>query len=425
MAKRDAKVEEKKIEAPKVDEVKVEEKKEEPMLKGLEELAGKLKVLLLKEDKTPDDTKVADVLAKAKADGAEDLDGARMLVEADWVGYGVPKVKARQLVKELIDSAPKPAAPVVVPAAMASMSLGSLLPKVPDDGDLFRMLQTGGVAKMDKQDVIATVRALMGDRFNVFDLDDTVMDAIAERTKKLDEPYPQIYYAIEKAKTRRKRADVLAALEVPGRFVTDTRKKEFLTRTRDLWDVLEGFQGQLVAYEQEWLSKTSNPAMMMTAMAAMLGGGGALAPGLMDAPEPGAILDAAHGVIDTLNHMFAGAGIPVARALAADIIEVREFIEKPELMAAVGAGSRDEMLKVLGVAVSADVVRAERTTVQYALALLELDKIPEPQLPAYVVTMKQLGATIPWARLRGTDGKTTGRAKPQNPFPEESRHTKY
>ena len=49
--------------------------------------------------------------------------------------------------------------------------------------------------------------------------------------------------------------------------------------------------------------------------------------------------------------------------------------------------------------------------------------MPTPQLPLYVVTMKQLGATIPWTTLKGTnnDGRSTRRA---NPFPEESRHVR-
>jgi hypothetical protein len=363
---------------------------------SLDELVAKLTSLM------GDAGKANEVLEKAKADGVQDTDGAAVLTEEDWKGYGVPKVQARQLVAQLKGAAAKPvAAPAAAPA------LGTLLPSVPSDDDFLKLLQVGGVAKMDKTDVQAAVRALFADRYGVYDLDDRILEAVAARAEELDEPYPPLYYDIEKSKTAKKHADVLKALGVPGRVVNEARKKQFLGRMNGLWGILGSFQDQLDNWYTTWTQKAANPAALIGAFTAMASGGGAVMPGLMDAPDATHIVDSAAGVIDQLNKLFAGPGIPVARALAADAVEFRQLLEKPELPASLGTSTREEMLKKLGIAVTADVVRAERSAVQYVLGVMELGAVAQNQLPLYIGALKELGSTIPWDKLSGrvADGR--------------------
>ena len=193
---------------------------------------------------------------------------------------------------------------------------------------------------------------------------------------------------------------------MPGNLVSAARKKELLGRIGGIFQVLEGFQDRLALWQESWTARISNPGAMFAGLAAMMAGGGTnpATAGLMEAPDTAPVVDAASGVIDQLNGMFAGTGIPVARALAADAIATRRFLERPEIIAAVGAGSREEMLKTLGIAVSADLVRAERDVTQYLLSVMRLQKVATTQLPGYIVALQQLGAQLPWSTLTGGNG---------------------
>lgn len=109
--------------------------------------------------------------------------------------------------------------------------------------------------------------------------------------------------------------------------------------------------------------------------------------------------------------MFAGSGIPVARALAADAQQLTELIKKPELIAALGAANREEMLKKLGIGVGADVARTEKSVLQFALCVLKMSTVETSQLPPYILAVRQVGATVPWASLAGRP-TTAAPAKP-------------
>jgi hypothetical protein len=146
-------------------------------------------------------------------------------------------------------------------------------------------------------------------------------------------------------------------------------------------------------------------------MGTMVAGGvGGPSPFAQEAPDPTPLVDQARGIIDRINKMFAGPGIPVARALAADAQQLSEVLKKPELINAVGAANRDEMLKKLGVSVGADAGRSESSVLQFALCVLKIASIETSQLPRYILAMRQVGATIPWSTLgaRGGNGARTG-----------------
>lgn len=356
----------------------------------MEELIAKLTALL------GDEAKAKEVAEKAAADGVTDLASAAELTEADFTGYGVPKVKARLLIKDLV-AANKPApaaAPATAPSAM------TLLPSVPTDDAFLESLRVGGVLKPQATDVLSAVRAILAHRIGIFDIEDTILERIESRAESLGEPVAEVFYELEKAKGRKAHADVLRAIGVSGSFVTEKRKKAFLGSVNGIWASLSSFQEQIHNWRQTWQANMSNPAALVQAIGAIASGGAAAALGVGDAPDAEPISDAATAVIDDINKMFAGTGVPVARALAADAVQLRQLLDRSDLLAAVGTTTREEMLKTLGLAVSADVARAERSVSQYVLGVLELPKQPPgQQLTMYIIALETLGASIPWEKL--------------------------
>ncbi len=379
----------------------------------MDDLISKLTALGL------DEAKAKEVAEKAKADGVTDLAGAALINEAEWIGYGATKVAARKLVADLNKPAaqPAPATPAVSPFAMTSV-----LPTVPDDGQFLASLQVGGTLKMQPADVIAAVRVTFAQRYGLFDIDDKLVAAMEQRAEvEMEEPFPDVYYQIRKSLARKAHAEVLQALDIPGTIVSERNKKAFLGRLAGIWDVLADFQTRIDAWQSAWQVKMSNPGVLFSGIAAMMSGGAAAgaASGLVDAPDTAPVLDAATSVIDSLNRMFAGAGIPVARALAADAVQLRQLFEKPEIVAATGATTREEMIKKLGLAVTADTVRSEKSVTQYVLGVLKLPECPTTQLPMYIVALKELGTNVPWDSLRG--GRVTDGAGPRMPSAAQRR----
>ena|GEM_PF-4069380 len=365
---------------------------------------------MLKDLLDDDEMKASNVLEKAKTEGVKNVETATVLTAEDWQSYGLPKVQARQLVEKLKSRISNVAVKTPSPQQFGM----TLLPPVPSDDDFLKSLQVGGVAKMQKEDLVAAVRALLADRYGIYDVDTRILEAIDERSRQLDEPYPEIYFELDRARQRKKHAEVLRALNIRGDFVSPKRKSEFITKMSSLWNILKDFQDQLTAYEQNWQSTVNNPAALMQGIAALMGGGvpGMVAP-MAQVPDPAPIVDVASGVIDQLNKLFAGPGIPVARALAADAVEYRQLLDNTGLPAAVGATTREEMLRKLDIGVTADVVRTERSAVQYVLAILEIGNIEADKLPYYIIVLKQAGATIPWDKL--ASGSTVRSGKRNTP----------
>jgi hypothetical protein len=107
--------------------------------------------------------------------------------------------------------------------------------------------------------------------------------------------------------------------------------------------------------------------------------------------------------VNSINYVFAGAGLPVAMALAYDAQQIRKVLESSTLPAQVGAANREQMLRMLSVAVSSDYPRLERNLKQYALGVIELQNVTSGQAELqYLLALYQLGAMIDWSRLNPT-----------------------
>ena len=194
--------------------------------------------------------------------------------------------------------------------------------------------------------------------------------------------------------------------------MSDKRKRETLSRLNTmLWPALRGFDNQLMSWMNTWNQGAANPGLLAMAMLHNSGAHGVLPPGMLQPPDTAVLRDEADAVVNQINKVFAGTGIPVARALAYDAMRIREVLEDPNLPSTVGAATRDQMLKMLGIDVGSDYVRLERNVTQFALAIMELPKVAsgDDEL-TYFSAMWQLGSQIPWDKL-GTSNISSSRPK--------------
>jgi hypothetical protein len=285
-----------------------------------------------------------------------------------------------------------------------------LLPVVPEDSAWLEMLKTGGVLKVGEAQVISAVRAGLASRTGLYDLPQTLVERMEQQAKMIGEPVGPEYYKLHRLLTERSYAEIFAALQVNGRsHASQRRKNEFLSRLDSLlWSTLSSFHQQLKSWTESWAQGMSNPAMLMTVLAAGSRGMGALPPGVMQPPATDGLRDGAEEVIEQINKVFAGTGIPVSAALAWDAQQIKSVLEDPALPAQVGAVNRDQMLKSLGVAVSADYVRLERNVTRYMLSIMMLPKLTAGQSElAFLSALYMLGAQIPWEKVATPPRRTT------------------
>ncbi|MDQ7814584.1 MAG: hypothetical protein RDU25_02165 [Patescibacteria group bacterium] len=317
---------------------------------------------------------------------------------------GVPPVKLNKAIKDLRGAAaPKlvePTTPKV--AAPSAISMVGLLPEPPSDDTFLSALRVGGVAKVGATEVNAALRVLLAKQLGVYDLPDQLVALMEQHAETLEEPVSDAYYTLQRQVAERRYGEVLQAMGVPGHFMSEARKRKLLDRMGGLWALLDSFQQKLTGWQELWQTRMNNPAAMMAGFASMMSGGAAMMPGMMDHPDTAPVLDSASTVIENFNKMFAGTGIPVARALAHDTLRIKKVLEDPQLPAAIGAANRDEMLKKLGAGLTAEYVRLERDLVSYVLAVMKLaaGEVSTEQLPYYIIALQNRGINIPWDKLQ-------------------------
>ncbi len=329
------------------------------------------------------------------------------------VGDGAPKAKLAKAIAGLREIAPAPAASETAVPAMSAATF-DVLPAVPSDEAWLNALKVGGVLRFNKETVTGTVSAALAARLGLFDLPEKIGLAMERQAESLQEPVGDDYYQLQALLTRRSYAEIFAAMPgVDGRFATQARKAALLGRINNrLWGSLNSYQQQLKQWVDAWQQGMSNPAAMVGMLSALAGGaGGIVPPGMMQPPPAEVLRDAADGVVNDINYVFAGTGMPVAMALAYDAQQIRKVLENPSLPAQVGAANREQMLRTLGVAVSSDYPRLERNLKQFALGIIEFQNVTAGQAELqYIVALYQLGAMIPWDRLdtAGVSGRGGG-----------------
>jgi hypothetical protein len=331
--------------------------------------------------------------------GVTTVDDLSVLTVDDLTSIGIKPVPARKLISGLA-----PAAPAVETAAFTATSFEGILPMVPDDGTWLDALRAGGVLKIQRSSVVAAVRAALADRVNLYDVPDRLVQAMLQFAKDNEEPVDEEFYALRKLLTRRSYAEIFAAIDdVDGRIVTETNKKElFQAIDIHMWPAIIAFYNQLKSWQEAWVQGAANPMALMAPLLAGSGAGFALPPGLLSPPDTGVLRDQGEELNNAINKAFAGVGVPVAAALAYDASQIKKSLENTRLPSMIGAANRDQMLRQLGVAVSAVYPRLERNLITFVLGAIEAKDQPggTDEL-RYFGALYMLGSQIQWDELSG------------------------
>lgn len=338
-----------------------------------------------------------DQIAKLEAQGVNEASDMSLLTAAEIVTHtgGCGLIIAKKIVSNFI-----PKVDQTVPTINASFDI---LPSVPSDEAWLDSLKVGGVLKFNASTVIGTVSAALAHKVGLYDLPKKIGDAMEQQAKTLLEPVGEDFYKMQNLLVRRNYSEIFAAMPgVDGKFATQGRKDALLDRINEkLWVSLGSYQQQLKQWVDSWQQGMANPAAMMSMLASIGGGGGGVATGMMQQiPSTDVLHDSADSVVNDINYVFAGTGIPVALALAYDAQQIRKVLENPNLPAQVGASNREQMLRLLKVDVSSDYPRLEKNLKQFVLGIIEFKNVtPGNTELQYVWALNQLGAQIPWDKL--------------------------
>ena len=220
--------------------------------------------------------------------GVESIDDLSALEVSDLTAAGIKLVKARKLITEF--STPAQAAPVqAVTAAesraMAQGQLETLLPPVPNDDSWLNALKSGGILKVDDSSYIAAIRAAMAERAGLYNVPAALAEAMERYADETEEQVDPTFFALRKSLTRRNYADIFAAIDgLDGSFITESRRKEFLTRIRTaLWPAITDSFRALDSWYQTWRASFSDPSMIIAAIGGGLGAGAGM--GMVTPPD--------------------------------------------------------------------------------------------------------------------------------------------
>jgi len=337
--------------------------------------------------------------------GVEELDDLASLEVADLTGAGMKLAKARKLVAELKNTS-KPAAPAVAAAETRAIQsqFEALLPSIPTDESWLNALKTGGILKVDESSYIAAIRAALADRAGLYNVPDALSKAMEKYADETEEQVDPTFYALRKSLTRRAYGDIFAAIDgLDGTFITEARRKEFLSRIRDtLWPAIAESYRTLDGWYQTWRASFSDPSMLIAAIGGGFSGGAA-GMSMITPPDTAQLHDAGDTLVDSINRVFRGTGVQVAAAMAYDANTIRNTLEDPRLPSMVGVKNREMMLKKIGASVSSNYIRLEQNLVKYVLAFAKHDTVTSDVEVNYFVALWQLGTQINWAELGGGD----------------------
>lgn len=315
------------------------------------------------------------------------------------VSLNIPKAKFNAALKQLRVSG----LPVESTSNLTPQNGLVILPDIPTGESFLEMLRTGGVLKVDTTEVLSAVRVASAKRIGLYDLPKKLLDMMEQHAISLEEPCGTEFYELQKILTKNQYGEVLSVLGIEGSYVSETRKKEFFARLDStLWDALASFNTQLSAWQKNWLEGAASPAAILLAITAQQTGGvNAIPP-----PDTSGLRAEAEAFVDKINKIFSGPGIPVARALAYNATRITNILDNDKLPGQIGASTKEEMLKKLGVGVGSDVIRAEQNVARYTLAIMKLKDVPVENELLYLGAMVQVGSSIPWQKLGTGSGST-------------------
>lgn len=361
-------------------------------------------ILKLKEFKIADE-----VIEKISTElGAETEGDLASLTEQDLISCGMKLLPARKLVAALV---PIPSAADVAASTTASavsaISFDAVLPTVPTDSSWLEALRAGGVLKVDQSSVISAVRAALAHRAGLFAIPAGLVALMEDFSDKNEEQVDPEFFKLRKQMIRRSYAEIFEAIDgLDGSYVTEARKNKLFQRIdQGLWPAIIEFYSQLKNWQEAWM-QGANPAVMISAFMSASSGIGIMPPSMMQPPDTGVLRDHASAVADAINKVFAGTGVQIAAALAYDAAKIRETLSNVRLPALIGVANRDQMLRQLGVAVSATYPRLEKNLIRFVLSIMQVENQPAAgnEELEYFGALFMLGSQIPWDQLGGGSG---------------------
>lgn len=333
--------------------------------------------------------------------GVESVDDLSALEVADLTAVGMKLVKARKLIAECSTPVPTPT-PTVASAESRAITQGqfeALLPPIPNDDLWLNSLKSGGILKVDDSSYIAAIRAALADRAGLYEVPAALAREMERYADETEEQVDPMFFSLRKSLTRRSYADIFAAIDgLDGSFITDSRRKEFLSRIRDtLWPAIADSFHMLDSWYQAYRASFADPSMLIAAISGGLGAGA----GMVTPPDTAQLHDAGDSLVNSVNRVFRGTGVQVAAAMAYDASTIRNTLEQPSLPAMVGAKNRELMLKKIHANVSSNYVRLEQNLVKYVLGFVKHDAVTSDVEVQYFAALWQLGTQINWNELNG------------------------
>lgn len=275
------------------------------------------------------------------------------------------------------------------------------LPTVPDEESFIASLKIGGELKVGMPEVISAVKACIAFRAGLYGAPEKILKKMQDWAEGQDLPYNEKYFELQNMITEKNYADVLSVIKVKSSFVTEAKRKEFLSKIESiLWVELKSFHSQLKLWIDAYNQMSLSPTLLVNALQ-----GKNVATQVVDT---GNLRAAAEEVVNRINKVFAGPGIPVARALAQDAMRVKKIINDDSILIATGVGTKDQLLRDLGITVGADIVRAEQNIVRYVVSIMNLKFVTAEDEAEYLIGLNNLGVSIPWDKLGGLSGSGIG-----------------
>ncbi len=344
--------------------------------------------------------------------GVEDVDDLASLEVNDFTNAGMKLAKAKRLVKDLQSTAKSAAVQAVAAAETRAIrsQFEGLLPVVPNDESWLDALKSGGVLKVDESSYIAAIRAALADKAGLYDVPEALARAMEKYADETEEQVDPTFYTLRKSLTRRAYGDIFAAIDgLDGTFITEKRRREFLSRVRDtLWPAIAESYSVLDGWDKAWRGSFSDPSMLVAAISGGLSGSAVAGMSMIAPPDTGQLHDAGDTLINAINSIFRGTGVQVAAAMAYDANTIRNTLEDPRLPAMVGVKNRELMLKKIGASVSSNYVRLEQNLVKYVLGFAKHDAVTSDVEVNYFEALYQLGTQINWNELDGARGNCIG-----------------
>ena len=344
----------------------------------------------------------ADVAAKITVDlGIETVDDLAYVVESDLIGAGIKSIQIRKL---LASFASGPASPTIATAlgisALNATSIKNLLPSIPDDESWLKMLIAGGVLKVNVSTVMSAARAAFAYKIGLYDVPAKIVAAMDEFAEVNEESVDPAYYEIKDQLIHRSYAEIFSAIKgMNGSYVTKEAKKKFFNRMdSDFFPSIIEYYGQLKCWYETWAKDPANFVAELTGR-----GNDMLS-------DTSMLRSQGENVANSMNKAFSGTGVQIVAALAYDASEIKKIFTGPDsgrLPALVGAASREQMLKKLGIAISSSYARFENDLTVFVLGVIQAkDQTSGNEEIQYLKELYLLGRQIPWDQLGGSLGIT-------------------